>query len=279
MKKIVVLFLLLISGCGVPTLDDLILRPNPDITQTPLNWGFNYEETTININEERSIVVWHVPSKESKALVVIFPGSDANKGLYTEALPLFIPEGFDILLMDYEGYGSSPGKPSLRNTVEDTLAVAEYAITLHKNVFLFGVSLGTPLVVNAASQYDFKGCILEGTLILDEEPKLWLTDNNKNFPLLWILGNLYVHPQSPPGFDIVSNIKNVDEPNLFMHSIEDEITPYGGGVEIFRLASDPKEFWTMRGGHGRMIRLDTELYKTHVINWLNSNLKENENAR
>lgn len=272
-KKLFLTFSVFLASCAPPpTLDQLILRPKIEIETTPLDYGYDYTETTLNITEDRNIVVWHIPSQESKALILIMPGSDANKGRYCEALPLLVDSGYDVILMDYEGFGSSPGTPSLSKAADDADIAAKYAITLHSKVFIFGVSLGTPLAAKAASEIDLSGCIFEGSLILKEESKLWLQDNDINVPFFWMLSDLYVYPQTPEAYDILKYIKLVDEPKLFMHSIEDDVTPFSGGLKVFEAAPEPKEFWEMYGTHGLMIRLETELYKSKVTEFINSNL-------
>ena len=62
------------------------------------------------------------------------------------------------------------------------------------------------------------------------------------------------------------------EPKLFQQSVEDEVTPYAGAVAIYDLAPAPKDFWPMRGPHGKMIRLEPELYTAHLVSWLEGHL-------
>lgn len=270
------LCLLFMVGCAVeiPTLDDVVLKPNNTIETTPADYGYAYTETTLNVSEDRSIVVWHVPSEESKALLVIIPGSDANKGLYTQGIPIYNPYGYDLLLLDYEGYGNSPGVPSLTATVDDAITAVNYALSLHDKVFVYGVSLGSPLATYVGSQCDLKGIVLEGSFIIHQEAELWLNQNNLGFGGLWHAANFWMYPQIPEQYDILKCIQQVSEPKLIMHSTEDTITPYDGGILVFNAAPEPKEFWQMRGDHGKMVQLDTESYIDKVIGWLDRQLGE-----
>lgn len=255
-----------ILGC-IPSLDSVILRPSLEIKYTPETFGYPYEEIVLEVGQDRSIVVWHVPVENSKAVFVVFPGSDANKGRYTEALPLVVPSGYEVVLMDYEGFGNSPGERSLSRCMDDGFAVIEYAKSLGKPIFLYGVSLGTPVVARVAAENDLAGCIFEGTLVLKQEAKLWLEDNGF-IPSLSVIGNLYIVPQTPLDYNILKYIKMVDEPKFFMHSSEDEVTPYEGGIKVFNEAPSPKDFWTMTGGHGRMVLLDTDMYREKLVGWM-----------
>lgn len=253
---------------GLPTVDQLILRPSTNITLTPATFGFAYQELSLPVAEGRFIVVWHVPAEEPKALLLILPGNGGNKGTYAAALPLLVPRGYDCVIIDYEGYGNSPGTPSLANCVDDAFAAASYALSLNLNTVVFGVSLGSPLAVRVAADMDFRGIILEGTLVLRQEPSLWLADYGGTE-----LGNIadaFIQATAPEAFDILKYITLVQEPKLFMHSPDDEVTPYGGGRRVFDAAPEPKEFFDLRGGHGQMILLDPTTYANKISSFIDS---------
>lgn len=265
--------LLCLLGCNIPTLNSIILRPDHNLSQNPLERGYEYEEFTLPIDENRSIVGWHIPSAESKALLVILPGSDANKSLYGEGIPIYNPSGYDLLVADYEGFGTSPGTPDMANCVDDTIAVMDYAMTLHEKVFVYGVSLGAPLATYAAAHYPVKGLMLEASFIPQQEAELWLRSQGYNWSLLWDVANLYIYPQVPEQYDIIKYIRQVEQPKLIMHSVEDTLTPYESGVRVFQAASEPKEFWQMRGDHGLMVRKDPDAYIATVTSWLDAHLE------
>jgi pimeloyl-ACP methyl ester carboxylesterase len=248
--------------------DELILRPSAEISLTPASFGFDYSELSLPVAEGRSIVVWHVPADQPKALLLILPGSDANKGSYAAALPLLVPRGYECVLMDYEGYGNSPGAASLANCVDDAYTAAAYAVSLSPNTVVFGASLGSPLAVRVAADMDFRGIILEGTLVLHEEPSLWLADHGNSD--LGGIANAYVQATAPEAFDILKYITMVQEPKLFMHSPDDEVTPYAGARRVFDAAPEPKEFWDMRGGHGQMIVLEPQAYADKISGFIDA---------
>ena len=274
MWRVVPWILLCVSGCAsIPTLDSLILRPRLEIEKTPLDWGYEYQEFTLTVGEGRSIVGWHIPSAESKALLVVIPGSDANKGLYTEGIPIYNPHGYDLLVFDYEGFGSSPGTKSLSACLDDAQAAVTYALGLHDKVFVYGVSLGAPLTVYVTAKHpEIRGCMLEGCFIPTQEAALWLEQNGYLAFLLSGIANLYIDPQVPEPYDILKYIQQVSQPKLIMHSTEDRITPFEGGVRVFEAAPEPKEFWEMRGDHGRMVRIETDAYMAKVTGWLDAHL-------
>ncbi len=264
----VLILVVLFTGCL--SYDDLVFRPAFNERFSPADFGFDFEETQIIIGDKRYLSIWHVFSAESKALLVVIPGSDANKTRYAEALPLFIPNGFDVILVDYGGFGKSPGDPTFENVMADAYAVIDYALEQHENVFAYSVSIGTPLLARVAADRQLRGCIFEGSVIMWDFPRLWLVRNNLVFPPVAIAANIFTTFQTPVDYNIEFFVRQVTEPKLFIHSIDDQIAPYEGGLRVFNAAAEPKELWTVHGAHGKMVLIDTEKYEEKVIGWMNS---------
>ncbi len=264
----------LLAGCGViPTLDEMILRPNPTITTTPADAGYEYEELSVPVAADRSVTVWHVKAPAPPAgIVVVVPGSTGNKSMYVAALPVFVGAGYDVLLMDYEGYGNSPGEPTLQHAADDVMAVADYAFAQFDTVVLYGVSLGSPLAARAAATHRPAALILEASLILASEAGLWLEDNNLAIPIAMNVGDWFAATVMPEEYDIIESMAAVDAPTLIMHSVDDEVTPYPGGEQVFDAAAGSRTFWQMRHKHGKMFFEEPEVYTAAVQEWLRQNV-------
>lgn len=256
------------AGCRPVSIEQIFLRPTELIEGTPADMGYAFDTLDLPIDGGRRVSAWHVHAENPKAVVVIVPGSDRNKSRYLIALPVFIPNGYDVVLMDYEGFGESEGDPTLANMLDDGLAVVDYALTRHERVVAFGVSLGTPIASWIAAQRELSACIFEASAMLLLEPALYLLNEGIPVPFLWDAAILYITPQVPREYNLYATIQQVAEPKLFMHSTEDDTTPYAGGRLAYRAAPEPKDFWTMYGGHGEMIELDVEAYTSVVIGWL-----------
>jgi alpha-beta hydrolase superfamily lysophospholipase len=264
------------AGCQLEPLipiDDIFLRPTAEIVGSPADFGFEYESLFLPIGETRGISAWHVKAADPKGIVVIIPGSDKNKSRYLIGLPVFIPHGYDVILMDYEGFGESPGEHTLANLIDNGFAAIEYAQSKHPTVIAFGVSTGAPTAIKAAVDKDLAAVLLEAPLILADEPELYLSNiMGIELAFLWNIANAYVHPQIPPGFDILTNAALADEPKLIMCSVDDDVVTFESGLRVFEAAAEPKEFWEMQGDHGGMIMLDFAAYQNRIISWLDATL-------
>lgn len=262
---------MLLAACGLPvTVEMTFLRPTPEITATPADAGFpEYDEELVTIAEGRAVSIWHVHANNPKAIVVIIPGSDRNKSRYVIGLPIFIPHGYDVILMDYEGFGeSTAAPPELERLAEDGLAVVKHALTKHDRVVAFGISAGGPTAVRAAAELHLAAVILEAPAVLETEVEWWLQTHDIDAPQLCRAVNAWVHPQIPESFDLFEHLQDVSEPKLIMQSREDEVIPFTTGYMVYWAAPEPKAFFEMRGHHGKMIELEPELYEQTVINWL-----------
>lgn len=269
--------LAVVCGCVLPpiTLGTIFLRPTEEMVGKPADYGYAYEEVYVPVAEGRAVCTWHVQAENAKGIVVVIPGSDRNKSRYLIGLPVFVPYGYDVILMDYEGFGeSTDGPPDLTRLCEDGCAVVAHARTLHPNVIAFGVSTGGPTAVRAALEQDVAAVILEAPLVLEAEVELYLRAIGVAHESLWHLANLWVQPQIPPCFDIAADIGRVEAPKLILHSVDDEVVPFTAGLTLYALAPEPKALVPLSGGHGAMVELDPEWYAATIVNWLDEVLAE-----
>lgn len=263
--------LAVLCGCVLPpvTLGTIFLRPTEEMVGKPADYGYDYEEAYVPVAEGRAVSTWHVKAENAKGIVVVIPGSDSNKSRYLIGLPVFVPYGYDVILMDYEGFGdSTAGPPDLTRLCEDGCAVVAHARTLHPNVIAFGVSTGGPTAVRAALEQDVAAVILEAPLVLEAEVELYLRAIGLAHESLWNLANLWVRPQIPPCFDIAADIGGVEVPKLILHSVDDDVVPFAAGLTLYALAPEPKALVPLSGGHGKMIEEDPHGYTATIVSWL-----------
>ncbi len=265
--------LVTICGCGnlLPTLDDLILRPDTRITVTPADLGYPYEERTIEVSDDgRSVVIWHVRSDDSRALVVVIPGSSDNKSLYVQSLPMLVDSGYDVVLMDYEGFGNSPGQATLQHAADSAGAVVRWAMTRHERVALFGISLGSPLAIRAASEHEVVAVAVEGVLVLPSAAKL-LADLDPQRQALYTLADLLLNtPLVPDDFDVLKYAPNANGAKLILYSPEDTLTPQKGALKVYEALPPPKMVFQTYGGHGQIYFLLPRTLKMTIGTWLDA---------
>lgn len=266
------------AGCEkiLPPLDQIIMEPNPKITLTPTDFGYGYKQTDIDVTYGRTVSAWYVPTPQPKAVIVVIPGSSSNKSLYVRlALPILGDQGYDLLFMDYEGYGDSPGTPTLQHAADDALAVTRYAMGLNEKVVVFGISMGSPLAARAAAEFDVTAMVLESSLIVPDVLTHWLgTLTGPEKILFEMVGPDVIRQQLPADFNILASVARAHGAKLIVQSPDDELTPFASALEVYDTAPPPKVFWQTYGGHGMMIRLEPDVYARTLSSWLEAVLNE-----
>ena len=128
-----------------------------------------FEEVTID-NNGKILKGWFVNNTEKEeAPLLIFFGGNANNTsnlcMNFEKLNKYkYFQNYNIIMVDYPGYGLSEGKPSDKTMFEASLAIYDYAEKLEnvdkENIVVLGYSIGTGVATYLASQREVNGLIL-----------------------------------------------------------------------------------------------------------------------
>lgn len=152
--------------------------------------------------------------------------------------------GFNVLAVDYRGFGQSSGDlPSEQWTYEDAATAWAYLKTRETDTtkrFIYGHSLGGAVAIDLATKTnDAAGLILEATFtsIREMVGQTWA----KFLPVGVILTQEY---------DSTTKIADVRMPILFVHGMADRYVPYEMSERLHALAKAPKRLYLVEGaGH------------------------------
>lgn len=141
--------------------------------------------------------------------------------------------GFSVLAYDYEGYGTSEGKPGEQAAYDDEDAAYEYLTsTLHvapERVIIFGKSVGSGPAVHLAAGRNVAGLILQS-------------------PFTSAFRVLTRVPLLPfDKFPSYKTIRNVRCPILIIHGDSDSVIAQWHGRRLFELANQPRKFVSVSG--------------------------------
>jgi fermentation-respiration switch protein FrsA (DUF1100 family) len=155
--------------------------------------------------------------------------------------------GFNVLVHDYRGYGTSDGSPSEEKVYADIDAAYEYLIKekgiASNKIILHGRSLGGAVAVNLSSQKEVAGLILESTFTT----------------AFRVITRYPVLPFDK--FKSIDKIGSVRCPVLIIHGTQDWTIPIYHGERLFEAANEPKTaLWVERAGHNDLFYTDKERY-------------------
>jgi hypothetical protein len=145
--------------------------------------------------------------------------------------------GVNVLAYDYEGYGTSAGKPTERRVYEDIDAAFHYLTEVRgvpaDHVILYGRSLGGGPSVDLASRAPVGGLILESTFA----------------SAFRVVTRVKILPFDQ--FDSLAKMPRVRCPVLVMHGTADPLIPLRQGQQLFDAATGPKlSLWVAGARHG-----------------------------
>ena len=144
-------------------------------------------------------------------------------------------ENYNVLMVDYPGYGLSDGKPSDKTMFSSALKVYDYACNLDcvdkDNIVVLGYSIGTGVATYVASQRNVNGLILIAPY--DRALSLYNDTFNIFYGPLKLLARYK--------FDSISYAQNVSVSPLIITSYDDEVIDYKLSLNLAKYFNDVDE--------------------------------------
>ncbi len=238
----------------------MIFFPTTKLEQTPVNWGFEYEEANFNTKDDIQLHGWYIPQAKSEHVLLFFHGNAGNISHRRESIEIFHRLGLNVLIIDYRGYGQSKGKPSEQGLYRDATAAWHY-LTEQKGfkpdqIIIFGRSLGGAVAAKLTTDVQARGLILESTM-----------SSARDFAkqAFKLLARLVVMRYD---FDTAEYLRHINVPVLVLHSPDDEIMPFQLGKKVFESAHQPKQFIRMRGDHNNGFYQSQPEYEQQLSKWI-----------
>jgi fermentation-respiration switch protein FrsA (DUF1100 family) len=239
----------------------LVFFPDREMSGDPGDVGLEFEEVWLKSGGKR-LHGWFVPAASPRATVLFCHGNAGNISHRLDSIKIFHELQLSVLIFDYQGYGQSAGKAGEAATYRDSRAAWDH-LTDERGVrpdqiVLFGRSLGGAVAIELATVTDPMAVIVEScfTSAIDMGTKIypWLP--------IRLVGRIR--------YNSLRRVEDVDAPKLFIHSIEDEVVPFGMGKRLYARAQKPKQFLKIRGGHQDGFLVSARLYTDTIAQFLGS---------
>jgi fermentation-respiration switch protein FrsA (DUF1100 family) len=166
----------------------------------------------------------------------------------------WLPEqGYQVLMIDYRGYGLSQGQPSLPEVYQDIAAAMAWLDQAPRSgqATVLGQSLGGAMAIHYLAAHPEQRQRFSA-LVFDGVPASYRAVGRFALSTSWMTWPLQV-PLSwlvPDGDSAIRSIEQPGSPpKLFFHSIDDNLVPMDNGIRLYQHAPPPRVLQLTRGGH------------------------------
>ena len=224
-----------------------IFEPAPQLQTTPDRVGMKFEEVRIPSGsgaERGELYSWWIPAEQAGAPTMLYlHGNDKNisHGHDVDNAGRMHSLGYNLLMIDYRGYGKSTGgEPSEIKVYEDAEAAWNYLLkqrSTPQRTFIYGHSLGGAIAIDLAMRHpESAGLIAESTFTS-------MSDMGKRkysyLPVDWLLNQR---------FDSLDKVSKLKIPVLFIHGTWDRRIPWQMSQRLFDQTPQPKFMKLIEGG-------------------------------
>lgn len=184
---------------------------------------------------------------------------------------MLVESGFNVLIIDYRGYGKSGGQPSEEGLYQDGEAGYRYLVDERRvspeRLVIFGRSLGSAVAIELASRHRCAAVVVESA-----------------FTSAVSLGRL--HYGWLPGlilrgmtqrFDSLSKVARLRAPALFVHGQRDGIVPVEMGRQLYEASPEPKRWYEIGGaGHNDTVMVGGREYFQRFASFVREHVAADE---
>lgn len=266
------LLIMTLPGCT-----QVFFQPHSLLIDTPDRYGVEYQTEDFQAADGTALNAWFLPAKlkgkgEAKATVLFLHGNAENISTHFRNVAWMPAEGFNVLALDYRGYGASEGTPSLAGIQLDIDAAMRGLLT-HKGVdpdriVIFGQSLGGALAIHYAAHGAYRAKLR--AVVIDSAFYDYRQITREKFagffltwPFQWLPWLTIDNDYSPAAS--VAALSPL--PLLLMQGDRDMVVPLHHTRQLFEQAGEPKERWVVPGA-GHIQSLNNEGIRKRLVEYL-----------
>ena len=256
MRLLVITLMAFVAGCSTS-----FFQPSTALFHTPGQFGLDYEPVEIRAADGTELFAWFLPARgKPRATVLYLHGNAENISTQFANVAWMPARGFNVLALDYRGYGGSQGSPSFAGVQLD-IDAAMRALLARPDVdpdriIVFGQSLGAALAVHYVAHSPYRSSVRAVVLdspfsdyrgiVREKLAGFFLT-----WPFQWIARITVENDYSPSAS--VEAIAPI--PVLFIHGDDDLVVPPHHSQRLYERAREPKELWVLPDiGHIQAVR-------------------------
>ena len=103
----------------------LLLSPERARQQPPAARLFLPENVFFKTSDGLALHGWFLKARDARGTVLVLHGNAENISTHASGVLWLVPEGFNVFIFDYRGYGRSEGRPTVAGVHKDADAALE----------------------------------------------------------------------------------------------------------------------------------------------------------
>jgi alpha-beta hydrolase superfamily lysophospholipase len=217
----------------------LIFKPE----KLPKDFVFQYDDQEVeeyNVELKDNVIIngLHFKSKNSKGVVFYLKGNSRSIKGWGKFAVDFTNHHWDVLMIDYRGFGKSTGKRTQQTMKDDVLAIYDRIknVIPEKDIIVYGRSLGTGLATKVASVNNPRMLILAC-------PYYSMSNNVQRYLPFIPLG--LVMRYSMPTYKWIKYVKC---PIKIIHGTNDRIIPMKSSIRLSEINPSLTRMYPIIGG-------------------------------
>jgi uncharacterized protein len=204
-----------------------------------------FEEVFISMHDGIKInALLFRSTAQPKGIILYFHGNKDNLQRWGEYAGDFTKLNYDVLMIDYRGYGKSEGEPDEQNFYRDARTIWNWVHSqyIYNKHVVYGRSLGAAVASHLAISTDPDLLILETPF--DE---LWGVVYPVFQPTVYFIKPKY-------RFSNQEHLQQVNCKKLILHGTNDWVVPLSSALRLKALLHPDDEFVIMEGGGHNNLR-------------------------
>jgi len=235
----IILIYLLAGWIFYANQERLLFRPVVISTETALKINQPHQEISIPINNEDTLHLTRFTTVSSaKGAVLYFHGNRQNVERYARFATIFTENGYEVLMMDYPGYGKSRGVITESKMYEWSQIVYSIARKSYapSQLIIYGKSLGSGIAAQLAAKRDCR-------YLIAETPYYDLPSVLSHYAPIYPF-NLLMHFQFPT----YTYLQQVTAPVLLLHGTTDGVVAYKNSIRLSKVFKKGDQLITIEKG-------------------------------
>ncbi len=190
-------------------------------------------------------------NKEYRKFIFYFHGRYGNMYMYKDMIKYLHSLKFNVILLDYQGYGKSSGSTKMDNILSDSYNLVNHYSRIYNikrdKITLWGESLGSIPAIFIASKIHINSLIIYGGISSISDIFSY-NDKLSHLSVIYNMLGLYDYSNAKP----ISECKATNA--LFLHCKNDELIDFSCCVTNFKnCCVGNKKIIKLRGNHAKPI--------------------------